>query len=58
MTEGQSYHLKRVAVQYKNQKHISTLKHTTIFEKINDIGTINDRCVTTETKILGEISRD
>ena len=58
VTEGLSYHLKTVAVrQCKNQKYMSTLEHTTDFEKINDIGPINDPCVTTETKIVGEISR-
>ena len=58
VTEGQSYHLKSVAVrQYKNKKYMSTLEHTTDFEKINDIGAVNDRCVTTEGKIVREISR-
>ena len=58
VTEGQSYHLKSVAVrQYKNQKYMSTLEHTTDFEKISDIGAVNHRCITTERKIKGEISR-
>ena len=36
---------------------ILRLEHATDFEKINDIGAVNDRCVTTERKIVGEISR-
>jgi hypothetical protein len=44
--EGESYHVKSIAVrQYKNQIYMSALEHMSDFERINDIGPVNDRCV-------------
>lgn len=57
LKEGLSYHLKSVAErQYRNQKYMSVLEHTTDFEKVNDIGPVNEGCVTNEKNIVGEIS--
>ena len=57
LKEGRSYHLKSVAVrQYKNQKYMSVLEHTTDMENIDDIGAVDVRCATTDKTIVGEIS--
>jgi hypothetical protein len=34
-------------------KYMSVLEHTTDFNKLNDIGPVNDRCVTTGKKHCG-----
>ena len=53
LKEGQSYHLKSVAVrQYKNQQYMSILERTTDLENINDIGPVNERHCVAATKTL------
>ena len=57
LKEGQSYHLKSLAVrQYKNQQYMSVLERTTDFEKISDIGPVDERHVASERNIVSEIT--